>query len=53
MAFGFAELGLSSVDLWAMTPRELAAAAGYGTGASARLEASGLQNLMARYPDHS
>lgn len=53
MAFGFAELGLSSADLWAMTPRELAAAAGYGTGVGVRLELSGLQNLMARYPDQA
>ncbi len=28
MAFGFGQLRLSSAEFWAMTPRELAAAAG-------------------------
>jgi len=51
MAFGIGELGLAPRHLWAMTPRELAAAAGFGTNAGATLDADKLHTLMTRFPD--
>lgn len=52
MAFGLGRLRLSPADFWAMTPRELAAAADgvFGTRAEP-LGRSGLKALMARFPD--
>jgi uncharacterized phage protein (TIGR02216 family) len=52
MAFGLGRLRLAPRDFWAMTPRELAAAA-EGTGGP-RLtppERTTLDALMQRYPD--
>lgn len=52
MAFGFGKLGLSSATFWALTPRELAAAAEGLLGPIATpLERTTLTELMARYPD--
>jgi len=52
MSFGFHELRLSSAELWAMTPRELAAAmqpfGGETTLPPARRE---LLGLMGMFPD--
>lgn len=52
MCFGFGVLGLSSRDFWAMTPRELSAAAEaiFGT-ATAPLDRTVLDALIVRYPD--
>jgi len=52
MAFGLGRLRLSPGDFWAMTPRELMAAAEgvFGPRASPLSRAS-LDALMARYPD--
>ena len=52
MAFGFGRLGLPSDAFWAMTPRELAAAAeGLGVGGGAPLARATLDALMRRFPD--
>lgn len=51
MRFGLGMLRLSPREFWAMTPRELAAAAGAHGGAFARLQRTELADLMKRYPD--
>ncbi len=54
MGFGLGHLRLSPCAFWAMTPRELAAAAralGGAPPAGAALDRSGLAALMARFPD--
>jgi uncharacterized phage protein (TIGR02216 family) len=52
MAFGFGRLRLSSAEFWALTPRELAAAAEGLSGRGATpLDRSALDELMTRYPD--
>ena len=52
MAFGFGHLRLASREFWAMTPRELAAAAEglAGSGGEPPRRAD-LDALMARFPD--
>lgn len=50
MAFGFSVLRLSSRDFWAMTPRELAAAAG-GLVPAAAPGRGDLDRLMDLFPD--
>jgi uncharacterized phage protein (TIGR02216 family) len=52
MALGLGHLRLPSAAFWAMTPRELAAAAGaLGMARSAVPDRAGLEALMRRYPD--
>ncbi len=52
MAFGLGQLRLSPRDFWAMTPRELAAAAeGVFGPRTEPLARGGLEALMARFPD--
>ena len=52
MAFGFGELRLAPEAFWAMTPRELAAAADRtGRTRVAPPSHAQLQALMTRYPD--
>lgn len=52
MAFGLGRMRLSPRDFWAMTPRELAAAAEGVFGLRAEpLARGGLEALMARFPD--
>ena len=52
MAFGLGRLRLSSADFWAMTPRELAAAAeGVFGVAVAPVDRETLSRLMNRFPD--
>lgn len=51
MAFGFGRLRLSPDAFWAMTPLELAAAAGPGRSAAEAPDRSALTALMARFPD--
>jgi uncharacterized phage protein (TIGR02216 family) len=52
MAFGLGRLGLASRDFWAMTPRELAAAAEGVFGVPQDpLTRDALDALVARYPD--
>ena len=52
MAFGLGQLGLSAKDFWAMTPRELAAAAEGRFGPrTTPLARATLDELMQRYPD--
>lgn len=52
MAFGLGELRLPPTEFWAMTPRELAAAANMRTpGAAEPPTRDALQELMQRYPD--
>lgn len=55
MALGFGVLRLSPASFWAMTPRELAAAARALGGHGGRLAPSrgGLEALMARFPDRT
>jgi uncharacterized phage protein (TIGR02216 family) len=52
VGFALVALGLGPRDLWALTPRELAAAAAYvtggGEGATGRAE---FEALMAKFPD--
>lgn len=53
MAFGFGKLRLASAEFWALTPRELAAAAEGMAGAIAPpLDRATLAGLIARYPDN-
>ncbi len=53
MALGFGRLRLSSAAFWAMTPRELAAAAEGAAGRfAAPLDRATLDQLIARYPDN-
>jgi uncharacterized phage protein (TIGR02216 family) len=52
MAFGLGRLHLAPRDFWAMTPRELAAAAeGMGGPRLAPPARAALEALMQRYPD--
>jgi uncharacterized phage protein (TIGR02216 family) len=52
MAFGFGALRLSPRDFWAMSPRELAAAAGFAQGDLAPpLTRADLDALLARHCD--
>jgi len=52
MTAGLGVLRLAPKDLWAMTPRELAAALeGLAGGTAAPLGHAELAGLMARYPD--
>ena len=52
MAFGLGRLGLPSAAFWALTPRELAAAAEGVFGVRGRPpDRDALSTLMARYPD--
>lgn len=52
MAFGLGRLRLAPSHFWAMTPRELAAAAGMGlAGAGERLSRAAFDGLVARFPD--
>jgi uncharacterized phage protein (TIGR02216 family) len=52
MALGFGRLGLSSAAFWAMTPRELAAAAeALGGRRAAPPDRTTLAALMQRFPD--
>jgi len=52
MALGFGRLALSSADFWAMTPRELAAAAeGLFGRRQPPADRASLEALMRRYPD--
>ncbi|MCD7059496.1 rcc01693 family protein [Pelagibacterium xiamenense] len=53
MRFGLGTLRLPPAAFWAMTPRELAAAhAGLtGRGATAPLDRTALEKLMAAHPD--
>ncbi|MBB5755289.1 rcc01693 family protein [Prosthecomicrobium pneumaticum] len=52
MAFGLGVLRLAPADFWAMTPRELAAAAeGLAGRRPAPMGAAELEALMRRYPD--
>ena len=52
MAFGLGELRLAPEAFWAMTPRELAAAADWRFGPRlAPPTRESLHGLMARYPD--
>lgn len=52
MAFGLGKLGLAPAAFWAMTPRELAAAAeGVFGRAAAPLARAQLDDMMQRYPD--
>lgn len=51
MAFGFGQLRLSPAQFWAMTPLELAAAAGSGEPRTAAPDRAALDALMARFPD--
>ena len=52
MAFGLGQLKLSPRDFWAMTPRELAAAAEGMLGrVTEPIERAALAELMNRYPD--
>ncbi|CAH1656776.1 conserved hypothetical protein [Hyphomicrobiales bacterium] len=54
MAFGLGVLRLAPADLWAMTPRELAAAVegqGGGGARSVPLGRGRLARLMAAFPD--
>ena len=52
MAFGLGELRLAPGQFWAMTPRELAAAAGpRGAENPAPPSRDDLDTLVARYPD--
>ncbi len=55
MAFGFGVLRRSSVEFWAMTPRELAAAmqGACGRGPAASIERATLEFLMTAFPDGS
>ncbi|MDH4981303.1 phage tail assembly chaperone [Hyphomicrobium sp. D-2] len=55
MAAGFGLLGLSPQTLWAMTPRELAAAlrGRLGPRMSGPLSRSDLAGLLERYPDRT
>jgi uncharacterized phage protein (TIGR02216 family) len=50
MRLGMVELGLAPNVFWNLTPAELMILAG-GDSAAARLDRSGLNELMARYPD--
>ncbi len=50
MRLGLGALRLSAEAFWAMTPRELAAAAGL-TGAPMTIGRDDLATLMTRYPD--
>lgn len=50
MRLAFTRWGLSPAAFWAMTPRELAAALGLGTGA-AGFDRAALDRLMRRFPD--
>ena len=52
MAFGLGELRLAPKQFWAMTPRELAAAARSGGAVGPAPPSRGdMHALMARYPD--
>jgi uncharacterized phage protein (TIGR02216 family) len=52
MAFGLGRLGLASAEFWALTPRELAAAAEGVLGVPGRPpDREALARLMTRYPD--
>jgi uncharacterized phage protein (TIGR02216 family) len=52
MRFGFGRLRLSSRAFWALTPLELAAAAGaYAPPGSAPLDRQDLVALLTRFPD--
>jgi uncharacterized phage protein (TIGR02216 family) len=52
MGFGLGRLRLPSAAFWAMTPRELAAAAdGLGLRAAGPLPRASLEALMRRFPD--
>lgn len=53
MAVGLGVLRLSPGDFWAMTPKEIAAAFGRLTPATALPPTrTDLEQLMARFPDH-
>ena len=52
MAFGLGRLRLSSADFWALTPRELTAAAEEHFGRTmAPLDRAAFNELIRRYPD--
>lgn len=52
MAFGLGELRLAPKEFWAMTPRELAAAADqFGRAGVAPPSRAELSRLMASFPD--
>lgn len=51
MHFGLGALRLSPRDFWAMTPREVAAAAGLTDGATGAPDRAALERLMAAFPD--
>lgn len=51
MRLGFGVMRLSSRDFWGLTPRELAAAFGAGTGRGAPPNREALAQLMRRFPD--
>jgi uncharacterized phage protein (TIGR02216 family) len=54
MGFGLGRLRLPSGAFWAMTPRELLAAAdGLGLRAAAPLPRASLEALMRRFPDEA
>ena len=53
MAFGLGMLRLSSAEFWALTPRELAAAAeGHFGKTTEPLDRTALTDLIRRYPDN-
>lgn len=53
MYFGFGVLHLAPTAFWAMTPRELLAAAGRGdVGASGVMSRRDLRHLMTEFPDN-
>jgi uncharacterized phage protein (TIGR02216 family) len=52
MRFGLGRLRLSSSDFWALTPAELAAAAGaFAQPSGPPLARDGLAALLAQFPD--
>jgi uncharacterized phage protein (TIGR02216 family) len=50
MRLAFTRWGLAPAAFWTMTPRELAAALGLGSG-PAGFDRAALDRLMRRYPD--
>jgi uncharacterized phage protein (TIGR02216 family) len=51
MRFGLARLRLPPEQFWRLTPRELAAMAGFGGTATGAIGRAELGRLMADYPD--
>lgn len=51
LRLGLHQLGLAPGLFWQLTPAELLMMLGRGAGGQAPLDRSGLEALMARYPD--